>query len=67
MKWTEGHFWVAENLSIQGKSFFLYKYVIIENSKVKLWENGANRIADLKILPDKSTETYISSKVSQTG
>jgi len=67
MKWTEGHFWVTENLSIQGKYFFLYKYVIIENSKVKLWENGANRIADLKILPDKSTETYFSSKVSQTG
>jgi hypothetical protein len=57
MKWTEGHFWVAENLHIQGKSFFLYKYVIIENSMVKLWENGANRIADLKVLPDKVTES----------
>lgn len=64
MKWTEGHFWVTDNLFIQGKSYFLYKYVIIEDSEVKLWENGANRIADLKVLSDKSTDSYVSSKVS---
>ena len=52
MKWTEGHKWVSDDIKISGKHFFLYKYVIIENEKVKRWERGANRVADLDILPD---------------
>jgi len=51
IEWTEGHHWVSENLIISSKSYFLYKYVIMENGKVKRWEGGANRIADLSVLP----------------
>jgi len=53
MKWTEGHYWVTENLVITSATFFTYKYVIMKNNKASKWEKGPNRIADLKILPDK--------------
>ena len=51
MKWTEGHVWVTENLIVK-KPFFLYKYIIMRNSTPVKWEKGANRIADLHVLPD---------------
>ena len=53
MKWTEGHYWITENLHISSKSFFTYKYVIMKLNKAIKWEKGPNRIADLEILPDK--------------
>lgn len=53
MKWTEGHYWTTENLIITSATFFTYKYVIMKNNKATKWEKGPNRIADLKILPDK--------------
>ena len=56
IKWTEGHNWVTDNLVISSKSHFLYKYVIMEHGKVKMWEKGANRIADLEVLPDMNKD-----------
>lgn len=38
LKWTEGHFWVTENLVIINKPYFLYKYVIMEMGEPKIWE-----------------------------
>mmetsp|Transcript_13675 Transcript_13675/g.21431 ORF Transcript_13675/g.21431 Transcript_13675/m.21431 type:complete len:111 (+) Transcript_13675:301-633(+) len=52
LRWTEGHVWESDNLDIQTKSYFLYKYVILEDGKIKQWERGANRIADLYVLPE---------------
>ena len=54
MRWTEGHKWIAEDIKIRNKQYFCYKYIIVEDKKVKRWERGANRVADLGILPDKS-------------
>jgi hypothetical protein len=51
MKWTEGHVWETENLIVK-KPFFLYKYVVMKGKEVVKWEKGANRIADLHVLPD---------------
>ena len=56
IKWTEGHNWVTDNLVVSSKRYFLYKYVIMEDGKVKRWEKGANRIADLDVLPDLNTK-----------
>ncbi len=50
LKWTEGHFWVADNLVILNKPYFLYKYVIMELGEPKIWEQGPNRLADLDVL-----------------
>ena len=54
MKWTEGHYWVVENLAITSKSFFTYKYVVMFQNKAIKWEKGPNRLADLEILPDRN-------------
>lgn len=56
LKWTEGHNWVTENLIITSRSYFLYKYVVMEDGQPKFWEKGANRIADLDVLPDMNKE-----------
>lgn len=54
MKWTEGHYWVAENIRInEGEgdaTFFMYKYALYSKGKHKFFERGFNRIADLKLL-----------------
>lgn len=54
MKWTDGHVWVTEDL-VTTQPFFLYKYVIMRDGKEQRWERGANRIADLDVLTDKSS------------
>ena len=51
MKWTEGHNWITEDL-VTDKPFFLYKYVICRGAEIVRWEKGANRIADVEVLPD---------------
>lgn len=51
MKWTDGHNWITENL-VTDKPFFLYKYVICKGDEIIRWEKGANRIADVEVLPD---------------
>ena len=56
LRWTEGHNWVSENLIITSRSFFLYKYVVMEDGQPKFWEKGANRIADLEVLPDMNKD-----------
>lgn len=55
MKWTTDHVWVLEKL-ISSRSYFLYKYVVIRDGKIKRWEKGTNRIADLSILPNLSLD-----------
>jgi alpha/beta superfamily hydrolase len=48
MKWTQGHFWVIENLQIpKSTQFFEYKYVVLRDGVAERWEEGFNRIADL--------------------
>ena len=56
LRWTEGHIWVTEGLVISSASHFLYKYVIMQDGQVKEWEKGANRIADLAILPERDSQ-----------
>ena len=53
MKWTEGHVWVIENLQISNP-YFQYKYVVLNNGKPERWEQGLNRICDLKLLSSQS-------------
>ena len=54
MKWTNGHIWVADNIRINEargeKTYFMYKYILINNNKHKTYERGLDRIADLKLL-----------------
>ena len=50
MQWTEGHVWVTKNPLVTSKSYFSYKYVLFQESKVKRWEKGIDRIADLRLL-----------------
>ena len=49
MKWTEGHVWVLEDLSINVQ-YFQYKYVVLSNGKPCRWEQGINRIGDMLLL-----------------
>jgi hypothetical protein len=68
LKWTEGHFWVSENLVILNKPYFLYKYVIMEKGEPKIWEQGPNRLADLNVLQDKNPLIgRVSSQASMGG
>jgi uncharacterized protein YrzB (UPF0473 family) len=41
---------MLKDLNIKGKSKFNYKYVLMKNGKPQTWEQGENRIADLRIL-----------------
>jgi hypothetical protein len=54
MRWTPGHVWVAENIRISemngDKTFFMYKYVLLNNGHFQSYERGLDRIADLKLL-----------------
>lgn len=54
MTWTQGHNWVAEGIrfsEIQGDpTYFTYKYALLSDGKLKFFEKGFNRIADLKLL-----------------
>ena len=56
MRWTEGHIWVSEPINVRSRSYFMYKYVVMNtvSGKAAKWEKGPNRIADLAILPDKN-------------
>jgi hypothetical protein len=40
MKWTEGHIWMLDNIMIQTKPFFSYKYVLMKDNKPHIWEGG---------------------------
>ncbi len=41
MNWSFGNYWRAQ---INLENYFEYKFVFIENDKVKKWEGGANRV-----------------------
>ena len=49
MKWTEGHVWVLSGMKIN-EAVFQYKYVVMKDGKPDRWEQGFNRIADLRLL-----------------
>ena len=58
LKWNEGHVWRLENVSIPAQQgVFQYKYVVLENGKPSRWEQGFNRIADLKLLSIQNNGT----------
>ena len=56
MKWTTGHVWVAEDISISESkgdpTYFMYKYVLLQNGNFQFYEQGLDRIADLKLLKE---------------
>ena len=64
MKWTEGHVWVAENVKITveygDKPYFMYKYIVMDNGNLTRYEEGIDRIADLKLLSKQKPEMNMS-------
>lgn len=56
----KGNVWTSKPLTIK-KDYFQYKYVIVESSTKKSvrWEEGINRIADLKLLKIESPQRMI--------
>jgi hypothetical protein len=56
MKWTPSHVWVAEDISISESkgdpTYFMYKYVLLQNGNFQFYEQGLDRIADLKLLKE---------------
>ena len=56
MKWTEGHIWMAEDIPISENNgdptYFMYKYVLLYNGNFQFYEQGLDRIADLKLLKE---------------
>ena len=56
LQWTVGHYWETAEPIKTSSPIFCYKYVIIEDGKVKRWERGVNRIADLTILPEREDD-----------
>ena len=50
LKWTPGHIWESEEPLLTDLQFFMYKYVLFQNSKFKIMEKGIDRIADLELL-----------------
>jgi hypothetical protein len=66
--WTAGHYWVLPQPLIVQSPIFQYKYMMHDKSKSLstadgIWEQGIDRIADLRILPEisKTSATYINS------
>lgn len=56
LTWTKGDIWkLLEPLQVS-KSYFKYKYVVVQDSQISRWESGIDRIADCAILPDISPE-----------
>jgi len=56
MKWKPGHVWVAEDIPISESkgdpTYFMYKYVLLQNGNFQFYEQGLDRIADLKLLKE---------------
>jgi len=51
MRWTEGHIWVIDGLEFENhQAVFQYKYVVLNHGSPERWEEGFNRIADLRLL-----------------
>lgn len=59
MEWKSGDLWVSSSPLRTNISHFNYKYAVFRNNyKERIgWERGVDRIADLKVLPDKSYQT----------
>ena len=52
LTWHDDHQWKLEEPLTLSKSYFTYKFVILnESGKVAIWEAGIDRLADLDILP----------------
>ena len=49
MEWTEGHVWKTQDIVIKNTSRFQYKYILKDQDDNLIWDNGINRIADLKL------------------
>lgn len=61
MRWTAGHIWVTDvniNENRGEKSYFMYKYVVINHGNHTQFERGLDRIADLKLL-NSNINNYI--------
>jgi len=45
LKWNEGNVWTGE-ININNKDFknFEFKFVVVENNNIKLWQNGENNV-----------------------
>ena len=51
MQWTDGNIWIKE---IEGNNDNIeYKFIFIVNNKVQRWEDGGNRILNLKEIKEK--------------
>ena len=51
MQWTDGNIWKKE---IEGKNDNIeYKFIFIVNNRVQRWEDGGNRILNLKEIKEK--------------
>ena len=51
MTWTQGHIWKTSIVFDKINSyFFYYKYAVKQADGKYVWEQGCNRIADLKLL-----------------
>lgn len=49
LTWTQGHVWTSNIMAIRShKSIFQYKYIIKDDNGNVTWENGYNRLVDLK-------------------
>ena len=58
MTWTEGHYWITDDLRIKSASHFQYKYAVKRDGDWDAtWEMGIDRIADLAILPAMNEST----------
>lgn len=59
MKWHPGHDWTLE--TIVSSPYFSYKYVVLNpnNRASTRWEEGMNRVADLKVLKYEQTDSVL--------
>jgi hypothetical protein len=52
--WTEGHIWVNKEPLLVNHEYFEYKYALYGiDDELEAWEEGVNRIADLKTMPSQ--------------
>jgi hypothetical protein len=52
LKWTKGNYWKSASPLMVSKSYFKYKYVVVQQGKIVEWEQGIDRIADCAVLPE---------------
>ena len=62
LKWNEGNIWTGEiNVEDEDWQNFEFKFIVVENGKIKFWESGENNIINF----DELIKNILSNKIGR--